>query len=38
MNNELIEIWNNLSQEDRKAIYLETGEREGLPASAIEKD
>lgn len=38
MNKELIEMWNNLTSEDRKAIYLETGEREGLPASAIEKD
>lgn len=38
MNEDLIKIWNAIKSEDRKAIYLETGEREGLPASAIEKD
>lgn len=38
MNKEVIKIWNNITSEDRKAIFLEAGEREGLPASAIEKD
>ena len=38
MNSRLIEIWNNLSDEDRLAIFVEAGERAGLPATAVEKD
>lgn len=38
MDSRLIAIWNNLSDEDRLAIFVEAGERAGLPATAIEKD
>jgi hypothetical protein len=38
MNRHLIEIWNHLSDKDRLAIYTESGQRVGLPATAIEKD
>ncbi len=38
MNEYIIEIWNAIKTEDKKAIYLEAGEREGLPSGAIEKD
>lgn len=38
MTAELIKIWNNIEPEDRLAIFREAGEREGLPATAIEKD
>ncbi|MCH7534349.1 MAG: nucleotidyl transferase AbiEii/AbiGii toxin family protein [Bacteroidetes bacterium] len=38
MDSPLIKIWNNLNDEDRLAIFVEAGERAGLPATAIEKD
>ena len=38
MNEDLIKTWNTIKPEERRAIFRETGEREGLPASAIEKD
>ena len=38
MDNQLIKIWNKLRPEDKLAIFRETGERAGLPATAIEKD
>jgi len=38
MHEDLIKTWNTVKPEERHAIFRETGEREGLPASAIEKD
>ena len=38
MHEDLIKTWNTIKPEERQAIFRETGEREGLPASAIEKD
>jgi hypothetical protein len=38
MHENLIKIWNTIKPEERQSIFRETGEREGLPASAIEKD
>lgn len=38
MDGRLIEIWGQLSKADKLAIFRETGETAGLPATAIEKD
>ena len=38
MNEDLIKTWNTIKPDDKVAIYVETGEKTGLPAAAIEKD
>lgn len=38
MNNEMINLWFGLKPQERIEIFTETGNRMGLPASAVEKD